>query len=124
MSKRGRCPIPLRKALQVSAAAALSAFALGGWSVHAANYTWDGNAPAGAGNAKWSTVNNWGTADSNNAAPPTGAAGLGDSDVFFAGTLKTTPQMDDPYSVRTLTFNSGASPFTLGSQQNPPMPKH
>jgi autotransporter-associated beta strand protein len=120
MSKNRSCSRSIRKALQASAAAALSTFALGGWSAHAANYTWDGNPSIGTGNSKWSYANNWGIPDAANVAPPIGAAGLTNSDVFFAGALKTTPQMDNPYSIRTLTFNSGASSFTLGSQQNPP----
>jgi autotransporter-associated beta strand protein len=122
MFKNGSCSRALRKALQASAGAALCAFALGGWSVHAANYTWDGNPGGGVpNNSKWSNANNWGVPDAANVAPPANnAAGLTNSDVFFAGALKTTPQMDNAYSIRTLTFNSGASSFTLGSQQNPP----
>jgi autotransporter-associated beta strand protein len=106
--------------LRSGVVAVVCTFAFVAPTLQAANYTWDGNAPGGAGNAKWSTANNWGVPNTANTAPPTGASGLTNADVFFAGALKTTPQMDNPYSIRTLTFNSGAASFTLTSQQNPP----
>jgi autotransporter-associated beta strand protein len=95
---------------------AVNAIALAPRMLPAANYTWDGNGGGSPGNSKWTAANNWGVPDIANTAPPTGASGLTNSDVFFAGAWKTTPSMDSPFSIRTLTFSSGAASFTLTSQ--------
>jgi autotransporter-associated beta strand protein len=113
------CSRALQKALKASAGVALWTFVLGISPVHAASYTWDGF-PGGSGpnnNSKWTNPNNWGVPDAANIAPPASdATGLTNSDIFFAGALKTTPRMEDFYSIRTLTFNNDAAPFTLESQ--------
>ncbi len=68
----------------------------------AATFTWNG----AGGNNLWNTAANWGgTAPANN-----GTAAL-----QFGGNLRTTPDMNANYSVLSLTFNVGASAFTLGS---------
>ncbi len=75
------------------------------------NYVWDGNGP---GNARWSRVANW---SATNTAPPANyLGGLANTDITFGGNLKTTPQMDDEYYIRTLNFASGAAAFSLSSQ--------
>lgn len=86
-----------------------SVFCLVAGQSFATNYTWDGNAPGATGNPKWSTANNW----SPDTAPPTTVNGLTNADIFFGGNLKTTPQVDNSYFIRSLTFNSGAAAFTL-----------
>jgi autotransporter-associated beta strand protein len=74
------------------------------------NYVWDGNAPTGGGNNRWTRAANW-AAD---VAPPANtSSGLTNTDLTFAGSLKTTPLLDNNYFVRTVTFAPGAAAFTI-----------
>jgi autotransporter-associated beta strand protein len=68
-----------------------------------AGTTWDG----GGANNLWSTANNW----NPNGVP----ANNGTSSLAFAGTTRLTPDMDANWSINSLTFNSGAGAFILGS---------
>jgi autotransporter-associated beta strand protein len=68
-----------------------------------AGTTWDG----GGANSLWSTANNW----NPNGVP----ANNGTASLAFAGTTRLTPDMDANWSINSLTFNSGAGAFTLGS---------
>lgn len=79
------------------------------------NYVWDGNAPlGGGGNSRWSRANNW---LATNTAPPANIlSGLTNTDITFAGIVKTSPQMDNDYYIRTLNFDSSAAAFSLSSQ--------
>src|SRR6266446_7796460 len=95
----------VRRGASCLAAALVLAFLPAAPKARAATFTWDGNAPGGTGNSKWSTANNWST----DVAPP-----LSGADIIFAGTLKLTPAMDNNYSILSLTF-SGASAFNLTS---------
>jgi autotransporter-associated beta strand protein len=70
-------------------------------TVVATNETWTG---AGANN-NWSTSQNWNTS----------APGLSGDSVTFAGSTRTSPDMDANYSVTGVAFASGASSFTVGS---------
>lgn len=77
-------------------------------SVHAATYTWDG----GGVNSKWSVSGNW---DANGAPP---LSDLANTDLVFAGVAHLSPSMDtNNYIIHSLTF-SGASAFTLDSQNS------
>ena len=64
---------------------------------------WDG----GGADDNWSTDLNWDT----DATP----AADGTADIQFAGTTRLTPTVDtnDPWAVKTMTFNSGAGAFVL-----------
>ncbi len=66
-------------------------------------FTWDGH---GGSNSKWSNNVNW----SGNVVP-----GTSGNDIAFGGINKLTPAMDAPYSILSLTFNSGAGAFNLTS---------
>lgn len=78
------------------------------------NYVWDGNAPTGSGNPRWSNAANW---SATNTAPPASTmTGLTNTDITFAGNLKTSPQMNNNYFIRTLNFSPTAAAFTLTSQ--------
>lgn len=76
--------------------------------LHAATFLWDGNGGAGA-DSNWGTANNW----NPNTAP---TAGGNNQDLQFAGSSKTSPNANGgtAWEIRKITFNSGASPFTLG----------
>ena len=67
---------------------------------------WNG----GGGDNKWSTGTNWvgGIAPLN----------LGTAAVAFAGSTRLTPDMDANWNILSLTFNSGAGAFSLGSTGN------
>lgn len=79
------------------------------------NYVWDGNAPGGGGNSRWSRGNNW----NNNIAPlANNVRGLTNTDLTFAGQFKTIPLMDNNYFARTLIFDSSARSFSLVPQNN------
>lgn len=68
----------------------------------AATYTWDG----GGNNSNWSTGNNW----NPHGAPSPG----GNATLIFSGTTRLSPIADNgPWSLNSLTFNSGAGAFTL-----------
>ena len=68
-----------------------------------AGTTWDG----GGANSLWSNAVNWN--------PDGVPANNGTSSLAFAGTTRLTPDMDANWSINSLTFNSGAGAFTLGS---------
>ncbi len=65
--------------------------------------TWNG----GGTDNNWSTGSNW-----TGAAAP---ANNGTATVAFGGSTRLTPDMDTNWSILSLTFNSGAGAFTLGS---------
>ncbi len=97
--------------LALLAAAALPATVA---SAAVTNYVWDGNAPTATGNPRWSNNSNW---SATNTAPPASTmTGLTNTDITFAGNLKTSPLMDNNYFIRTLNFASSAAAFTLNSQ--------
>ncbi|QYM79384.1 autotransporter-associated beta strand repeat-containing protein [Horticoccus luteus] len=62
---------------------------------------WDG----GAGTGNWSDATNWST----NLLPPNGSA------IQFDGALQTTVNTQADRNIGTLTFNAGASAFTLNN---------
>lgn len=74
--------------------------------VQAATNIWNG----GGGDDLWSTGANWDT----NPTPP---ANDGTADVHFAGTTRLTPDVDAPWSIHSLLFDSGAGAFTIGDMQ-------
>lgn len=81
------------------------------------NYTWDGNAPSGAGNSRWNLAANW---HATNTAPPVvNPIGLTTTDITFQGSMKTRPLLENSYFVRTLTFDSNAGDFIIGSTGPP-----
>jgi autotransporter-associated beta strand protein len=69
---------------------------------------WDG----AGGNGNWDTNPNW-TSSYGAYAP----GYVGDS-LVFAGTTDRTPDMDNNYTVPSLTFSNNAGSFTLGSAEN------
>lgn len=78
-----------------------------GLMVVAQTDVWDG---AGA-NGKWDTNPNW-TSSFGSYAP----GFVGDS-LVFAGTADLTPDMDNNYTVASITFSNNAGSFTLGSAE-------
>jgi len=74
-------------------------------SAPGAVFLWDG----GGTDNNWSTANNW----NPNGAPA--QPGTGVDDFQFAGGTRTTPNMQASYNLNSITFNSGASAFTIGS---------
>jgi len=72
-------------------------------TVVATSMTWDG---AGADD-NFGTAANWGGI----------APGVGDL-LFFAGSVRPTPNMEANYTVDSVTFNSGASSFTVGTSSS------
>ena len=68
-----------------------------------AGTTWDG----GGGNNLWSTANNW--------SPSGVPVNNGTASLAFAGSTRLAPDMNANWSINSLTFNSGAGAFTLGS---------
>lgn len=82
-------------------------------SAPAANFTWDGNAPFGGGNSRWSRGVNW----AGNSAPQANQiSGLTNTDITFAGSLKLTPLLTSTYYIHSLTFAPGAGAFQLTPQ--------
>ena len=73
-------------------------------TVAAAQQIWNG----GGGDNRWSTGANW----VSGLQPGTGDY------VAFAGSTQTTPDMDASYNIASLTFNSGASSFTITNAAN------
>src|SRR5688500_1222711 len=71
-------------------------------TLQAANFTWDGGALLGP---QWSRDNNW----VGDTAPPSD----GTADLFFTGSDRLDAEADANWSIRSLTFNSGASPFAI-----------
>ncbi|MBL8384075.1 MAG: autotransporter-associated beta strand repeat-containing protein [Burkholderiales bacterium] len=86
---------PARIALAVAALCAAAA-------AQGATFTWDG----GGTNNNWSTGTNW----TAHAAPPAG------SDLVFGGGTRPNPVHDlgGGFLVRSITFASGAAPFSVG----------
>jgi len=78
------------------------------------NYVWDGNAPFGGGNSRWTRSQNW---SSTNGEPPANQlSGLTNTAITFAGNLKLMPIVDDNYYIRSLTFAPGAGSFYIVPQ--------
>ena len=68
--------------------------------------TWNG----GGGNANWTTDGNW-------TNPPNAPLNDGSAAVHFAGTTQLTPMVDTPYSVLSITFDSGSGNFVMAGNQ-------
>ena len=85
---------------------AASAFTFPGGILHA--QTWDGGGAAG-GSLDWITGTNW---IGDNAPANNGTAGI-----VFAGTIDNNPgpNLDQNWSVASVTFNGSAGAFVLGS---------
>lgn len=79
---------------------------------HAAvtNYVWDGG---GRGLPRWSRTSNW--AATNTAPPANNVRGLTNTDITFAGSVRTAPLMENSYFIRSLIFATNAASFTLSS---------
>lgn len=71
-------------------------------SASAATFTWNG---LSATSDDWSDGDNWvgGNAPAND----------GTADIHFAGSMRTTPNVDAAWSVNSITFDSGASAFNI-----------
>jgi len=78
----------------------LSGGAVASLQVNLRNEVW-----TGVGNGKWSDNADWTTA----------APGLAGDAVTFAGTSGLTPNVDNNYSVTSLTFDNTAGNFTVGT---------
>lgn len=96
--------------LAMLAAAALPVSVASGAMTH---YVWDGNAPSASGSSRWSRTSDWAT--SHTAPLANYLGGLTNTDITFAGSLKTAPQMNNDYFIRTLNFASSAATFSLSS---------
>jgi autotransporter-associated beta strand protein len=86
-------PIALAAALAVSAAPQAAS---------ATTYTWTGQS-----SNYWTSSLNW----LGNSAPPTD--GLTTADIVFATSNAVAPSLSSPYSIHSLTFNSGASAYSF-----------
>ncbi len=75
-----------------------------------AGTTWDG----GGANANWTTGLNWNPATGMFQFPP---GNNGFADIHFAGTLGPIPNVDVPYSINSLTFDSGSISFIIVGQE-------
>lgn len=80
----------------------------------ATTYVWDGNAPFGSGNSRWSRDSNWSFL--NGEPPDNRVSGLTNSDIVFAGNFKLMPILDDNYYIRSLTFAPNAGAFSIVPQ--------
>lgn len=80
------------------------------------NYVWDGNAPFGGGNSRWTRNSNW--AVTNGEPPANRLSGLTNSDITFTGNLKLMPIVDDTYFIRSLTFAASAGAFNIVPQSS------
>ena len=71
---------------------------------------WDG----GGSDANWTTALNWGAAGSDGVPSDDGTAAI-----QFGGSTGLAPYVDtnDPWSVATIVFNSGAGAFTIGGNE-------
>ena len=105
---RQPCLRSTSQATQTRRLAAGSALLLVAINLHAATFLWNGGS-TGPGDNNWSTATNW----NGVAAPTTGGT---NQDLQFAGSLRLSPNADGAtaWALRTLTFNSGASAFTVG----------
>lgn len=81
----------------------LTALLLGFSSSVAAVFTWNG----GGNNNNWNQANNWG--GTGPATPGTGV-----DDLIFAGSTRTSPNMQNNYNEHSVSFASGAAAFTIG----------
>ena len=70
------------------------------------NRVWDGG---DVSSDNWTSLTNW----ADNIAP-----GIFGDGVVFAGTTRLTPSMDADYNVNSITFNSGAGSFVIGTLGN------
>ncbi len=75
------------------------------------NYEWDGNAPSGGGNSRWSSSRNW--AAPNTAPSASTARGLTNTAIIFTGNFKLGNMLDNSYFIRSLTFSPTAGAFTI-----------
>src|SRR5687768_6526350 len=100
MCRPGRDHLPFMRWL------ALLACLCSASSLHAETVTWDGGG----------TTNNW----SDGANWDTGVAPTADDYLVFAGSTRTTPSINDldaDTSFARITFNPGASTFTLSGNR-------
>lgn len=74
------------------------------------NYTWS---PTFWGNSRWTRDSNW---SGDNEPPANRASGLSNAAVTFAGSMKTSPILDENYYLRSVTFAVNASSFSLTPQ--------
>ncbi|HEX2476465.1 MAG TPA: hypothetical protein VHK01_17055, partial [Lacipirellulaceae bacterium] len=81
---------------------------LGSRDAHAGE-TWDG----GGANDNWTTGENWNFTGRDEFPPPNN----GTADVRFAGNQGTSPNVDVPYSIRSLSFDSGSVSFFITGQE-------
>lgn len=70
-----------------------------------AQSVWDGGGTPVSGLYNWSDANNW----VGNVAPVSATT----TNIQLAGAVGTTSNVDSAFTIRTLTFNSGASAFTV-----------
>jgi T5SS/PEP-CTERM-associated repeat protein len=70
---------------------------------------WDG----GGANDNWTTAANWDVVGHTVAPPPNN----GTANVHFAGNEGTLPIVDVPYSINSLTFDSGSLSFIITGQE-------
>lgn len=73
-----------------------------GGLAYATDFIWSG----GGGDNFWGTGPNW----SRNVAPPSAAAS---TNLHFAGSLRLNPFAEQPYTLNSLFFETGAGSFTL-----------
>src|SRR5262245_53442534 len=78
------------------------ALAVGSVSAHAMAEVWD----SGGADNSWGTALNWDT----NAVP----VNNGTANIFFGSGARLTPNLNVPFDVASVTFNSAAPAFTLG----------
>lgn len=91
------------RAFPMPATLLTAALAFGAAPLQAATYTWSGNSTV---NAFWGTGSNW----IGNTAPPTG------NDLVFTGNNRATNGPAAAYTATSLTFDSGATAFSLIGQ--------
>ncbi|MFO8013058.1 MAG: autotransporter-associated beta strand repeat-containing protein, partial [Phycisphaerae bacterium] len=88
----------------VALAIIATAILVGASTGQAATFTWDG----GGGDDNWSTGLNW----AGDAAPANPAA---NDDLAFAGSTRSTPNVDAPWSgVQSIGFTGATTAFTIG----------
>jgi autotransporter-associated beta strand protein len=100
----------IKRALLAAAVAATLSNAGG---VFANVFVWNG----GGFNSNWNTGSNWGGTGSTN--PGTAPNSAVTDDLQFAGSTRTTPNVNahSPWILNSITFNAGASSFTIGGNQ-------
>ena len=75
-----------------------------------ATFIWDGGAPGGG-----SGQSNWTAAGNKNWVGDTAPANDGTAGIVFAGSTRTSPNLDANWSVASLSFASGAAAFSSNS---------